>query len=64
MIYQYIGDGAFVVGLPARDITFADLEENPDWQKAIEANLKTPTPCYEKVKEQARKQLLPAKDGE
>lgn len=64
MIYKYIGGGAFVVGLPARDITFADLEEHPDWREMLDANAQTPSPCYEKVKEQARKQLLPAKDGE
>lgn len=64
MIYQYIGEEAFVVGLPARDITFADLEENPDWRAMIEANLQTPSPCYKKVQETQRKQLLPVKEGE
>lgn len=58
--YRYIGAGAFVVGMPARDITANDLAENPEWRAEIEANMKTPTPCYEKVK-QAKQ---PVKEGE
>lgn len=59
--YKYIGAGAFVVGLPARDITTDDLVADAELRKEIEANMKTPSPCYEKVKQQAKQ---PAKDGE
>lgn len=59
--YRYIGAGMFVVGLPARDITTDDLAADAELRKEIEANMKTPSPCYEKVKQQV-KQLV--KEGE
>lgn len=60
--YKYIGNGAFVVGLPARDIR---EDEAAEFEELIEANMETPNPCYRMVgertqadhkKEQQRKQ--------
>lgn len=44
--YRYIGDGAFVVGVPARDIR---EEEAAEFEEIIIANLETPNPCYRAV---------------
>lgn len=45
VLYKYIGDGGYVVGIPARDI----LVSETDYHETAEANSKTPSPCYVKV---------------
>lgn len=44
--YKYIGEGAFVVGLPARDIR---EEEAAEFDELVEANMETPNPVYRLV---------------
>ena len=51
VLYKYIGEGAYVVGLPARDILTSEAEYHDD----CEANSKTPLPCYVKVEAKAVK---------
>lgn len=46
--YRYIGEGAFVVGLPARDIR---EEETAEFEELVEANMQTSNPCYRLVGE-------------
>jgi len=45
VLYRYVGEGAYVVGLPARDILVSEVEYHDD----CDANSKTPSPCYVKV---------------
>ena len=59
--YRYIGAGAFVVGLPARDIT---EDDPPEVIALAEENIKNSTPghaCYEAV---ATPKKAAVKDGE
>ena len=51
VLYRYIGEGACVVGLPARDILANEAEYHDD----CEANSKTTLPCYVKVEAKAAK---------
>lgn len=54
--FKYIGEGAYVVGVPARDIR---EEEAAEWEDTIKANMETPDPCYREVKHAESK---PAED--
>lgn len=58
VLYKYIGDGAFVNGLPARDIMVSETE----YHETAEANSKTPSPCYERI--EAKVKIAKAKDNE
>ena len=51
VLYKYIGEGAYVVGLPARDILASEAE----YHEGCEANSKTSLPCYVKVEAKAAK---------
>jgi hypothetical protein len=57
--YRYIGDGAYVVGVPARDIR---EEESAEYEEAIEANMENaPNPCYRLVGERTHHKTSEAK---
>ena len=45
VLYKYIGEGAYVVDIPARDI----LASETKYHEGCEANSKTTLPCYVKV---------------
>mgnify|MGYP006370881519 CR=1 FL=1 len=51
VLYRYIGEGAYVVDLPARDI----LASETKYHEGCEANSKTTLPCYVKVEAKAAK---------
>jgi len=51
VLYKYIGEGAYVVDLPARDI----LASETKYHAGCEANSKTTLPCYVKVEAKAVK---------
>lgn len=50
--YVYIGEGAFVVGVPARDLTDDD---EPEALVIAEENSRTANPCYVAVKPMEKK---------
>lgn len=58
VLYKYIGNGAFVVGLPARDILVSETE----YHELCEANSKGTLPCWIKV-EAATKASKRAKEA-
>ena len=51
VLYKYIGEGAYVVDIPARDI----LTSETKYHEGCEANSKTSLPCYVKVEARAAK---------
>jgi hypothetical protein len=51
IIYKYVGDGGYIVGVPARNLTIDDLQEIESREGISQAVIRA-SKLYEKVKEQ------------
>ncbi len=61
VLYKYIGNGAFVVDVPARDILASETEHH----MLVEANLNNSSlPCWVKVEKPKAKPATSAKESE